>query len=254
MSRTLLDVVQGILSKLDSDTVNSISDTVEADQIADLVRQTYFDIIDEYQLPGQRQLCNLEALSTTAKPNMLKLPENTQSLIHWQYDVREADQDPLRYVEIDYMAPADFLRMTNQRNSLDTTNYQVVEVAVNVPIIVDITCGPRHWTTFDDNYIVTDNVNKQLEATLQASKTQALIEKRLPFTKADDFVFNLPQNLESLLYRTAENEAYAIYKQAVNPKLEQKEDRLRVRAQRNRHRTQQHENNTIFGSPNYGRN
>jgi hypothetical protein len=79
------------------------------------------------------------------------------------------------------------------------------------------------------------------------------MEKRWVFTKESDFVVNLPQNLGSLLYRTAEGEAYAVYKQSVNPKLEQKERRLRIRAQRNKHRTQQFENNTMNGGPNYGR-
>jgi hypothetical protein len=253
MARTLLDIVQGILSKLDSDTVNSISDTVEADQIADIVKQTYYDIIDEYQLPGQRVISNLEGLSNLTKPNVLKIPDNTQALLTWQYDVRENDQDALRYSPVEYMQPSAFLKMVNQRDSADTDHYLVVEVATNVPIIVDITCGPRYWTSFDDVHIVTDNVNQQVDSTLQASKTQAWIERRAAFLKEDDFVVALPQNLESLLYRTAEGEAYAVFKQAVNPKLEQKERHLRIRAQRHKHRTQQTENNTIFGSPNYGR-
>lgn len=254
MARTVLDIVQGILSKLDSDEVSSIADTVEADQIADIVRQTYYDIIDEYQLPGQRVIGNLESLSDLTKPNVLKIPDNTQSLIAWNYDVRENSEDALRYSPVDYKMPSDFLNHVNQRDAKDTTKYETVYVSSGVPIVVDITCGPRYWTSFDDKHIVTDNVNKTVDSTLQAAKTQAWIETRWPFEKRDDFVVSLPQNLESLLYRTAENEAYAIFKQAVNPKLEQKERRLRIRAQRNKHRTQQYENNTIFGSPNYGRN
>jgi hypothetical protein len=253
MARTLLDVVQGILSKLDSDTVNSIGDTVEADQVADIVRQTYYDLIDEYQLPGNRVIANLEGVSDTERPNLLKLPDDVQALIHWQYDVRENPTDPIRYVPVDYKLPSDFLSMVNQRNSADTETYKVVEISVGVPVIVDITTGPRYWTSFDDKYIVTDNVNFHVDASLQGAKTQAWYEKRHIFLKEDYYVIDIPQNLESLLYRTAENEAYAIFKQDINPKLEQKERRLRIRAQRNKHRSQQYENNLLSEAPNYGR-
>jgi hypothetical protein len=253
MSQTLLDVVQGILSKIDSDAVNDIGDTVESDQIADIVKQTYYDIIDEYELPGQRVLGTLEGLGDIERPNLLQIPEDTQALLNWQYDARLNDQDPLRYIPMEYRLPVDFLKTVNQRNSLDTVTYKVVQVNPDVKIIVDITAAPRYWTSFDDRIIVTDNVDLTIDTTLQASKTQAWMEKRWVFHKESDFVINLPQNLESLLYRTAENEAYAVYKQSVNPKLEQKERRLRIRAQRNKHRTQQYQNNTMNGGPNYGR-
>lgn len=253
MAQTLLDVVQGILSKIDSDTVNDIADTVEADQVADIVKQTYLDIIDEYQLPGQRVLTTLEAVGDIERPNLLMIPKDTQVLMSWQYDARERDGDPLRYIAMEYKLPNEFLKIVNMRNSNDTINYKVVHVTPNLPIIVDIRSAPRYWTSFDDETIVTDNVNLAVDATLQAAKTQAWMEKRWVFRKESNFVISLPQNLGSLLYRTAEGEAYAVFKQSVNPKLEQKERRLRIRAQRNKHRTQQYENNTMNGGPNYGR-
>lgn len=253
MSRTLLDIVQSILSTLDSDTVNSISDTVESDQVADIVKQCYYDIIDEYQLPGSRVITNLEAVSDVNRPNMLKIPDDTQSLLHWQYDGRMVDSDPLRYGPVEYKPSELFLNYVNQRNSLETDRYVVVYVEPTLPIITDKTLHPRYWTSFDDKYIVTDNFCIDVDASLQASKTQAWVEKRHIFVKADSHIPNLPDNLQSILYRTAENTAYALNKQTVNPKLEQKEARLRIRTQRNKHRSQQYENNFMNGAPDYGR-
>jgi hypothetical protein len=172
--------------------------------------------------------------------------------MHWNYDLREHPTDPSRYSPVEYVAPADFLYRTNQRNSADD-EFTVVEVYPNIQVIVDTRRGPNIWTSFDDKYIVSDAIDLNVDASLQGSKTQAWIEKRWVFEKNDDFLINLPSNLIALLSRTAENEAYALFKQTVNPKLEQKERRLRIRAQRNKHRTQQYENNLMNGAPNYGR-
>lgn len=48
---TLLDIVQDILSDMDSDTVNSITDSVESLQIAQIVKTTFFEIITEGEWP-----------------------------------------------------------------------------------------------------------------------------------------------------------------------------------------------------------
>lgn len=253
MARTLLDIVQGILSTIDSDTVNSISDTVESDQVADIVRKVYFDIVDEYQLPAQRVITTLEGLSDLSRPNMLKLPDYTQSLLHWQYDTRRSNEEPARYMPIEYRMPADFLKHVNSRNWEDPEQFTTVYIEATVPLCIDKLNPPQFWTSFDDELIVTDNFVQEVDATLQAAKSQAWLEKRHIFMKDDTFVPFLPQNLESLFYRTAENEAYALAKQTVNPKLEQKERRMRIRVQRNKHRTQQTENNFMNGAPNFGR-
>jgi hypothetical protein len=39
---TLLEIVQDVLNDMDSDEVNSISDTVEATQIANICRSVYY--------------------------------------------------------------------------------------------------------------------------------------------------------------------------------------------------------------------
>jgi len=43
---TVLEIVQDILNDLDGDAVNSINDTVEALQIAQIVKTTFNNILD----------------------------------------------------------------------------------------------------------------------------------------------------------------------------------------------------------------
>ena len=77
---TLLEIVQDILNDMDSDPVNSINDTVEALQIAQTVKTTYNNIIDGRDWPWQYELFQFDALSSTAKPNYLKIPDTIISL------------------------------------------------------------------------------------------------------------------------------------------------------------------------------
>ena len=42
---TLLEITQDIMSDMDSDNVNSINDSVEALQVAQVVKTTYYNII-----------------------------------------------------------------------------------------------------------------------------------------------------------------------------------------------------------------
>ena len=59
MKRTLLEMVQSILSDMDSESVNSISDSVESEQIASVIQDTFFNLIAARDIPEHRQLNKL---------------------------------------------------------------------------------------------------------------------------------------------------------------------------------------------------
>lgn len=48
---TLLDIVQDVLSDMDSDEVNSINDSIEALQVAAIAKSTFYNIIDGRDWP-----------------------------------------------------------------------------------------------------------------------------------------------------------------------------------------------------------
>ena len=66
MKSTLLQVVQSILSDMDSEDVNAIADTVEAQQVASVVEDTYFNIIAARSIPEHNKLIPLVSLTSTA--------------------------------------------------------------------------------------------------------------------------------------------------------------------------------------------
>jgi hypothetical protein len=242
MTKTLLDIVQDILSTLDSDTVDSISDTWEATQIANIVKNVYMDIVSEYGLPCNQKLGYLEGLGDTTWPTHLRIPTDVRRVLWWKYNKKLDTSDPSAYNDVVYLDPKEFVEYCNSRDSTDSTS-QIIEVEGGVYLTVQNNKAPTYWTSFDNEYVICDSFDSAVDATLQQSKVQAYLEYGPTFSVVDTFVADLPDNLEQLFYRTCENTAYALFKQTLNPKLERKEHNLRIRAQRNKEKLDDKQNN-----------
>lgn len=80
MKYTLLDMTQSILSSLSSDEVNSIGDTTESLQVAEIIRQKYFDIINRVPLPDHEQFIQLDASGDEDAPVLMFIPEGVSNL------------------------------------------------------------------------------------------------------------------------------------------------------------------------------
>lgn len=233
---TLLELVQDILTEMSGDQVNSISDTQEATDVANIVKVVWNELIDELDLPFNKQLLALEGLANVAKPNYMRIPENA-SRIEWiKYDRRPTLASAKDYQSIQYMVPYDFVEFVNSRPSTDTDNYLVVQDSANIPLVIGKLDAPTYWTSFDDEYVVFDSYDSEVESTLQSSKCICSAYVRPTFTVSDDHVPDLPENMFNVLRIHALNRAMYAIKQASNPKTEREESRLRVRSQRNKQR------------------
>src|SRR5258708_40161403 len=82
MQMTLLDMTQNILSALSSDEVNSIGDNSESQQVALILKNKYFDIINRVSLPEHNQLIQLESSLSAIAPVEMFVPDNV-SEIKW---------------------------------------------------------------------------------------------------------------------------------------------------------------------------
>src|SRR6185312_12537300 len=82
MKYTLLQMTQDILSSMSSDEVNSISDTVESLQVANIIKQKYFDIINRVELPEHEQLVQLDPSLDETNPVLMFVPDGVSN-IRW---------------------------------------------------------------------------------------------------------------------------------------------------------------------------
>lgn len=248
MQRTVLELVQDVLTEMGGDEVNSIEDTIEAGDVATIMRQVYAEMVDEFSLPSTKTLQALTGLGDPDLPNFMQIPDDVYNIEFIKYDCRTDASANKDYRELTYLAPNEFLTMVTSNPSTDTTNYQVVQWDANVPMVINKVTSPTYWTTFDDNYIVFDSYNSAVDDTLQSSKSIIYSETRPAFYVEDNFTPELPENLENVLYIRTINRALATDTK-INPVTQQRERRSDVRTMRNKWKARRQ---TYF-DPNFGR-
>lgn len=209
---TLLDIVQDIMSGLDMDEVNSIEDTTESLQVAQIVKDSFSHIIDGRDWPHLYQMFQLDSSTDTAMPTHMKLPEDVVEVLWVKYNKRKSTDTTDKYLDVTYKTPEEFLNYCNQRRS-DSDNVVTVTDFSEVPLYILEDVAPTYFTSFDDAYIVFDSYDSDVDSILQNSKTQCY-GKRLPsFEMEDDFVPDLPAQAFSLLLAESKKHASASLKQ-----------------------------------------
>lgn len=228
---TLLQMTQNILSAMDSDEVNSISDTVESEQVAEVIKETYYQLVDELQLPSQHKLVQLES-ALVATPTKMQIPDTVQHLLWIKYDVREDPADDVVYRTVQYLSPDDFIDHIMRRAESDSTVTKITDGGVDLLIRNDK--GPTYWTSFNDKDILFDSYDSNIETNLQNAKSLCYGETGHNWTHTDAAIPELPENLHSLLLSEAKSTCFFNFKQSVNQKAEQINRRRRVAARKDK--------------------
>lgn len=244
---TLLDMVQDILSEMKSDNVNSISDTEEAELVARIIRNTYFDLVNLRTWPNTGSLFKLTPSTDPARPTHMRIEDDVSEIEWVKYDVRRQASDPIRYRDIEYKRPGDFLEYVMARDASKPNVTTVIDYH-GVPLLIVNDGEPTYWTSFDDKNLVFDSYNAAVDSTLQNSKTQVFGYKEPVFTMADSFVPDLPSKAFPLLLAESKSAAMLAVKEVFSQKAEQSATRHRAWLSRNRRRATKG-----IGYPDYGR-
>ena len=239
MKKTLLVLVQSILSDMDSEPVNSISDSIEAEQIASVIEDTYFNFISAREIPEHRQLIKLTSLSDSSKPTHFKYVGKEIFFLRYNTD----ESSGTNYKEIYFVEPGEFLN----RNS-DTTNTLVVpDVKSGTNLVILNDRMPTVYTSFDDEHIVMDAYKATVETTLQNSKTQAYGVVYPTFTISDNFTPDIDDTLFPYLLAEAKSAAFSLFKSGSDPKVEQSARRLKSYIQNDQYRTRRENVRNKYG-------
>jgi hypothetical protein len=230
---SLLDMTQNILSALDSDPVDSIDETVEAVQVAELIKEAYFELISQRDWPFLFQLGQLQALSDINNPTKMKIPDTWNKLKWVKYDK----------IEVEYLDPETFNNIITNRVA------QAGVINANGYVINQ---NPQYWTSYDDQFLIFDGFNQTVESTLQASKSSAYGTQQASWTHADTFIPAIPEKFFPTLLAEAKSQAFVNLKQQANAREERKATRGRM-AMRNDSWKNEHGEVKYNTKVNYGR-
>jgi len=221
---TLLEVVQEILSDMNSDNVNSVNDTIEAQQVVQIAKRTYFNMVNERILPHTASFFNLTALVNPAKPTHVRIEDDVVRVESIKYDCRKEIDAPVNPQEIQYLHPKEFIDWVMQRNP---SNPNVTTVLDTVPLFIYNNAAPTYWTSFDDKHIVFDSFDSSLDSTIQSSKCYAYGEREPAWTSIDQFIPDIPAKMFPYFVNEAKSMCFMTIKEAPHQKVEQAADRQR---------------------------
>jgi hypothetical protein len=229
---TLLEMTQRILSAMDSDSVNSIDDTVESLQVADIVRESYEQLVTQRDWKFLNEKTALTGLGDTNNPTKMEIPEGVNKVLWIKYNGQD----------VEYVEPKEF------QDLLDLRTEQAGVVDANGFVV---NRDPLYWTSFDDAYVTFDGYDSDAESTLQTANNVAYCQMVAEWTHEDGFTPLLPEKMFPTLLADAKGTAFLQLKQQANAKAEKQAREGKARHQsEHRRATAEHRTDT---STNYGR-
>ena len=219
IKKTLLEIVQDIMNDMDSDKVNSISDTVESEQIAQVCQSVFFDVIKTIDLPEHKELLTLTSLGDSSKPNYMDANSLT-NIQEVRYNVSETSGQ-VEYKLIPYFAPNEFVAKILERDSSSSNIILVADPTsdIQLPIIND--AMPSYYTLLDDRYVCFDSYKSTVDSTLQTSKTLVIGTKYPTFTVSDSAVPDIDDTVFPYYIAECKSRCFSMFKGGPDAKIEQ---------------------------------
>lgn len=206
---TLLEITQNVLNALDSDNVNSIDDTVESVQVAQLVKEAYYELISQRDWPFLHDLGILVSLGDISTPTKMVLNSSWNKVKWIRYNKKE----------VSYLSPDDFTDLIDKRTT---------QTGVTNSSGIGLNRDPDYWTSYDDTHVIFDSYNSTVESLLSSSKTNVYATITPTWTHVDTFVPQMPEKFFPMLIAEVKAQAFVNLKQQSNAREERKAQRGRV--------------------------
>jgi len=241
MKQTLLDMTQNILSRMSSDEVNSISDSPESLQVANIIKNKYFDIVSRVGIPEHDQLIQLDPSLDATSPVLMYVPTGIAEIKWLKYfDSNITDgtsvgshgintdlqnnsgsgvNPPPGYLYVTILPVRQFIDMVNRFNpeESDVESFTFQDTSnnydTNYTFYYKNQQQPRFCTILSNFYVIFDAFDNTQDTTLQASKTMALGRVVPHFEMEDSFIPGLADEEFQLLVNEATALAFYELKQ-----------------------------------------
>lgn len=238
MKYTLLALTQKILSSMDSDEVNSIDDTTEAQQVVDIIETVYNDIVALGELPRDNDLFQLNPSLTPLLPVTMYIPDGIDEICWLKYNYASVSQPQTIYQPLRPLPFLDFVEMVTGLNPSETdiTTYTHVVNGYPFTLYCRNNIPPVYYTTANDNTVLFDGYDSGVESTLQSSKTMGYGQRTFTFTKVNSFVPPLDDKQSQRLLHESKSLAFAELKQSQHVKAEKSARDIKINQQASKYK------------------
>lgn len=213
---TLLEIVQSTLASMASDQVNSITGSDEALVVAEIAKDTYYEILSRDDWPFLKKVRTLDAYGSTTYPTFMKSPVPVAYIKNIRYNTRKSSDTFDKYSEIQYFEPDEFLDRIYSRTS-SNTNTTTLTTPDGIKLYIINNQPPSFYTSFDDEVIVFDAYDSSVDATLQASKSTCITVEVPNWTSSDTFTPELPHQMFPMFLAEVKAAAHQYLKQQGSP-------------------------------------
>lgn len=227
MKMTLLEITQDILNDMSSDFVNSIDDTEESQQVAQIIKSTYMAMMSNRNWPHLKGTVALTSYGDSALPTHMRVVEDIKELVFINYDRHLVGETRKRYEKITWEEPDAFLYRLNSENN-DADEVDVITDPSGIDLLIRNDRGPQYFTSFDDETLVFNSYDNEVDSVLQASKIQAQAYVMPSWVHTDSAVPDLPSEAFTALLEEAKSRSSL----KLNQEADQKAEQESVRQQR----------------------
>jgi len=240
MAKTVIEYVQYCLTTMDSDQVDAIAETEESMQVAELLKEVYYEFINRDDWPWLERGLQVAGAGDTTNPTKLILPDNVKDVLQLRYKREDG-----KLQQIKYLAPSTFL--DHYGNGQNRDSDLEVQVQPGLTVFVGTEKDPDFWTSFDDDIVICNSYNSDRETTLNGSNVSSWGSFIPEFQVSDLFEPTIPRHLEPTLQAHLNEAAHIYYKQQESSPDQQRALRQMSQARRNPASTQP-------GTPGFFRN
>ena len=242
-------MVQRVLESIDGQVVDSISDTREAMQVANCIKESYEHLLYTRDIKAKSNLVTIHSLSDVNQPTTFLINDNIAQITLFKY----FDADNEKWVTLEWMDPEDFIDMCLDRDPRKDNILNVTDAFSGVRYNILTNKAPSYFTSFDDIHIVCDAYNNKVEQCLMESRTTLYGYVMPEFKLEDDFVPDLAPQHFSLLLSTAKVQAAYELNKAFDQLENDRARKQKATADKHAQRVRGLDNTTWKNRKKYGR-